>query len=70
MDFERLPSFYTQIYFRSKPVCSRILLGSVPISFALPEIIASGRSVVSLKTKTGLLSGASSCKPPESVNTK
>src|SRR6185437_7869925 len=45
--------------------------GSVPTSSPVPASTASGRSVVSRVTSTGLPSdGASSCTPPESVMIK
>ena len=47
---------------------SRTIFLSVPINFAVPASIASGLSVVFLKTKVGFpRAGASSCIPPESV---
>ena len=43
----------------------------VPTNFNAPDLTPSGLSVLSLKTKTGLLrDGASSCIPPESVKIK
>ena len=43
----------------------------VPTSFAHPDSIASGRSVTSRSTRTGVPTlGASSCTPPESLRIK
>ena len=48
-----------------------ILATSVPTNFAVPPVTASGRSVVSRSTKTGLPRlGASSWMPPESESSR
>ena len=47
---------------------STMVLALVPTSRAVPAVMASGRSLVSRRTRTGLPSeGASSWMPPESV---